>query len=83
MCIRDRLGVFGFGVSFSPDSETIASGSWDTTVRLWDTATGMHLKTFIGHTTFVVGVDFAPDGETLASGEKGGTIFLWDAPSVE
>ena len=38
-----------FSVAFSPDGKTIASGSTDKTVKLWDVDTGAELKTFVGH----------------------------------
>jgi len=39
-------------VSFSPDGKTIASGSYDKTVKLWDKTSGQCLKTFEGHNLF-------------------------------
>ena len=41
-------------VAFSYDSRTVASGSVDTTVRLWDVDTDAHKATFAGHTERVV-----------------------------
>ncbi|KAF8293659.1 WD40 repeat-like protein, partial [Clavulina sp. PMI_390] len=56
-----------------------ASGSEDTTIRLWDMQThqaeGEPLK---GHTHCVTSVVFSPDGAVLASGSYDATIRLWD-----
>ena len=65
-------------VSFSPDGQTIASGSSDKTIRLWDVATGTLKQTLIGHTDSVTSISFSPDGQTIASGSSDKTIRLWD-----
>ncbi len=64
-------------VSFSPDGKTLASGSWNETIKLWDLATGKRLRTLSGHQSFVNSVSFSPDGKTLASGSADKTIKLW------
>ena len=66
-------------VSFSPDGGTLATGSWDKTVRLWDVATGTHKKTLKMHTEKVEATLFSLDGETFVSGDIAGTIQLWEA----
>ena len=65
-------------VVFSPDGQTLASGSFDNTIRLWDVATGTELKKLIGHTDWVWGVGFSPDGQTLVSASVDKTVRLWD-----
>ncbi|RLD78839.1 MAG: hypothetical protein DRJ10_09710, partial [Bacteroidetes bacterium] len=37
-------------VAFSPDGKYIATGSWDNTVKLWNSQTGQEIRTFEGHT---------------------------------
>ena len=74
-----RAYVWVSSVSFSPDGNTLASGSRDKTVRLWDATTGSPLRTLTGHTSLVSSVSFSPDGNTLASGSRDNTVRLWDA----
>jgi len=68
-------------VAFSPDGRTLASGSIDGTVKLWDIVSRNQRKTLTGHASEVYSVAFSPDGRTLASGSWDHTVKLWDVPS--
>ena len=63
------------GVAYSPDGRTLATTSYDNTVRLWDTATGTLENTFTGG---VYSVAYSRDGSTLATGGYR-DARLWDA----
>jgi WD40 repeat protein len=64
-------------VVFSPDGLTLASGSWDKTIMLWNVATGEVTVTLEGHTDRVTSVGFSPDGMMFTSGSQDKTIKLW------
>ena len=64
-------------IAFSPDSNTLASGSYKT-IKLWNLRTNQEIATLTGHSHFVTSVAFSPDGNTLASGSGDKTIKLWN-----
>jgi WD40 repeat protein len=61
---------------FSPDGEIIATGSVDTTVKLWN-RDGSLRATLNTEQDQVRGVQFSPDGHWLASVGDDGTIKIW------
>jgi WD40 repeat protein len=36
-------------VAWSPDGTKLASGSWDNSIRIWETSTGTCVSTLRGH----------------------------------
>jgi WD40 repeat protein len=66
-------------IAFSPNGRLLASASRDTTVRIWDLATGALHQTLQGHSDWIDAVVFSPDGRLLASASRDMTIWLWDS----
>ncbi|OEU90822.1 hypothetical protein DB35_04575 [Streptomyces abyssalis] len=69
-------------VAFAADGKTLATGSEDRTVRLWDVRRTDRVRPageeLAGHRGPVRSVAFAPDGKTLATGSGDSTVRLWD-----
>ena len=76
--LRTLEGHTGYvkSIAFSLDGATIASGSNDKTIKLWDSKDGRLIKTLEGHTDCVNSIAFSPD---IASGSNDKTMKLWDS----
>ncbi len=70
-------------LAFSPDGTRLASGSKDTTVRLWDITTNDEPITLREHTGWVNVLAFSPDGKILASGSTDKTVQMWNTTTGE
>lgn len=68
-------------LEFSPDSKTLAVGSGDNKVRLWNTQNGELIRTLPGYPGRIDRIDavaFSPDGMVLAGVEADSSIVsLW------
>src|SRR5437764_8242114 len=67
-----------FALAFSPDEHTLASGSHDGSVKLWDAASGCLLWSG-WQTKATICLAFAPGGSLLASGGHDAIVRFWDS----
>jgi len=65
-------------VVLSSDGQFALSGSWDSTLRLWDLNTGASTRRFVGHTKDVLSIAFSVDNRQIVSGSRDKTIKLWN-----
>jgi WD40 repeat protein len=71
-------------IAFSPDGLTLATGSSNHAIILWNVANRQPLgEPLTGHVAPVTSLAFSPDGRTLASGSQDGTLILWDLDSKQ
>jgi WD40 repeat protein len=62
----------------SSDGAYALSASWDKTLRLWELATGVTTRRFVGHSNDVLSVSFSADNRQIVSGSRDRTIKLWN-----
>lgn len=61
-------------VAFSPDGRRLASGAFDSSVRIWDGRTGAFVATLRGHVGAVYRLCWSADSRMVVSASKDGTV---------
>ncbi len=72
------LDDYTYTLAFSPDGHTLASGSGDHKIRIWDLKTMKLQKTFEGYRTSPSSLAYHPHKSLLYSGGEDRNIRVWD-----
>lgn len=76
-----------YGIALTPEGRMVVTGSFDRTIKVWDTITGKVVKTFgggtTGHQNQVLAVDINSSGTFLASASADNTARIWDFPGTQ
>lgn len=70
----------GFAVAFSDDGQTVAAGTNDGSIRIWNIhhLDDINSETTLNGTGWISGLAFERDGHTLISGSGDNTVITWD-----
>jgi WD40 repeat protein/predicted Ser/Thr protein kinase len=75
---KPEIGALCWRAVLSPDGKTLASGTWQQTIELFDGATFTHRATLTGYSQVIHTVAFNQTSTLLVSASNGGSLQLWD-----
>ena len=75
--------VLSLAFSSGAGEQTLASGSADNRILLWNVATGASLHTLEGHTASVNALTFDSNRPILVSGGEDGSVRFWDTSTYQ
>jgi WD40 repeat protein len=64
--------------AYNPKKDILATGSDDTTWKLWSVPNGDLIMSGEGHQDWIGGVSFHPKGNYLATASGDGCVKIWD-----
>jgi len=67
-------------VAWSADGQTIAAGTFEGFIKLWNARTQREVAMLRGHNSMVTALEFSRDGRHVVSGSYDNTWRLWSAP---
>ena len=70
-----------YALGFAHDGKTLAIGTGNKHIQLWNVTDQQHIGSLEGHKHVVCELAFSPDNTILASGDSGGKIHLWELPT--
>ncbi|MFW9820465.1 MAG: WD40 repeat domain-containing protein, partial [Candidatus Thorarchaeota archaeon] len=79
--LRHAMGITS--IAISPDNKSIASGSKDKLIKIWDLNTGKLLRTLRGHKKYINSVAISSDGKYIISGSNDKTVKIWNLDTGE
>jgi len=69
-------------LAYNPKKDILATGSDDTTWKLWSVPDGDLIMSGEGHLDWIGGIDFHPKGNLLATASGDGSVKIWDFVSA-
>ena len=69
-------------LAIHPTQPWVLSGSYDSTLKLWEVESGREIRTFAGHEGGVTACAFSGDGGRVLSGSDDSTLKLWEVEST-
>ena len=75
-------GKYLYSVGFSPDDHLVYAAGTDSSITIWDNATGHEIDASpLRHRGLIYSAMFSPDGQYFASGSWDRTVRIWDTSS--
>ncbi len=74
----DMPGLNNYGLQYSPDGKSLAVGSGDGKVRMWDLRAGKMIQELNAGGSPIIALSSWPRGNWLAAGGHNGQITVWD-----